>query len=107
MATAKINGGITATMQCSFILPAEQRLVITSEEHQLSMATGEAFTSWREPSSLQIDDVTESFPAVDAFAVMVEEMSAHLNGEVGWVVPLDETLKVAQVLDDIAGTPSH
>ena len=106
-ASATIDSGINATMQCSFVLPAEQRLVISSADHRLSMATGEAFTSWREPSSLQIDAVTESFPAVDAFVVMVEEMSALLNGEVGWVVPLDETFKVAQVLDAIAGTPSR
>lgn len=104
IATTMIDGSLTATMTCSFILPAEQRLVLSSTDHYVAMAAGEAFTSWREPSSLLIDDTLETFPAVDAFVVMVEEMSAHLNGEDGWVIPLHETLKVAQVLDQIAAT---
>lgn len=106
-AVATINGGISAQMQCSFVLPPQQQLVISSAEHRLHMHTGEAFTSWREPSSLRIDDVTESFPAVDAFQIMVEEVSARINGESGWIVPLDESVKVAHILDEIAAAPSR
>lgn len=106
-AVATINGGISAQMQCSFVLPPQQQLVISSAEHRLHMHAGEAFTSWREPSSLRIDDVTESFPAVDAFQIMVEEVSARINGESGWIVPLDESVKVAHILDEIAAAPSR
>lgn len=106
LSSATLSSEVAAQMRCSFVLPPQQELIVSGVEHRLSMASGEAFTSWREPSSLRIDGVVETFPAVDAFVVMVEEVSACLNGESGWVVPLMETEKVALVLDDIAATPS-
>lgn len=106
VADVRLDGRIAARLECSFTRPATQRLSVIGDEHQLSMVEGEAFTSWREPSSLRIDDHVESFPAVDAFTVMVEAVSARLLGEESWVVPVEDTMQVSRVLDDIAARPA-
>lgn len=105
VADVRLDRRIMARLECSFTRSPIQRLSVTGEEHVLSMADGEAFTSWREPSSLRIDDQVESFPAVDAFTVMVEAVSARLQGEDSWVVPIEDTVQVSRVLDAIAAHP--
>lgn len=104
VAAATLGSGIQARMECSFVRPPRQRIDVTGSEHRLRTAEGEAFTSWRELSTLQIDDVTESFPEVDAFVVMVEEVSARIETGEGWIPPFDDTLAAARMLDAIATT---
>lgn len=102
VAEVRLDDRIAARLECSFARPPVQRLRVIGDDHELSMADGEAFTSWREPSSLRIGDRLESFPAVDAFTVMVEAVSARLQGEDSWVVPIDDTLQVSRIVDAIA-----
>ena len=40
-------------------------------------------------------------PAVDAYRVMVEEVSSVLTGGPGWVLPLEESRQTAAVLDAV------
>ncbi|MGA0878176.1 MAG: Gfo/Idh/MocA family protein [Ilumatobacteraceae bacterium] len=105
VADVRLDDRIAARLECSFTRPPTQRLSVNGDEHQLTMVDGEAFTSWREPSSLRVDDHLETFPAVDAFTVMVEAVSARLHGEDSWVVPIEDTLQVSRVLDVIAAHP--
>jgi len=44
----------------------------------------------------------ESFDAVDAYQLMVEQVSAAILGEPSWVVPLADSIRVANILDQIA-----
>ena len=38
-------------------------------------------------------------PAVDAYRLMVEEFSSLVRGGPGWVLPMEESLATARVLD--------
>ncbi len=38
-------------------------------------------------------------PATDAYRVMVEEVSAAIEGRAGWTLPLDESRATAAVID--------
>lgn len=102
VADVRLDERITARMECSFTRPPVQRLSVAGSDHLLTMAEGEAFTSWREPSSLQIDDHVEHFAPVDAFVLMIEAMSDRILGGGGWVVPIEETSSVARIVDAIA-----
>lgn len=99
-----INAYATASAVSSFAMPPTQSLFVKGTQETMHMANGEAFTSWREPSSLQIGHAEESFPIVDAFQVMVENVSAYIFDGSGWVFPQQETIRVAQILDDISSS---
>jgi xylose dehydrogenase (NAD/NADP) len=94
---------------------AEVRAGIDEGEGQWLVVSGTAgelelrdapFTSWVEDDTeLWVSDGrgTErlAVPATDAYAVMVEEVSSVVAGGPGWVLPLEESLACAQVLDAI------
>ena len=62
---------------------------------------GRSVTSWRTPSGLWIDGRIESFPAVDAYRVMFEEVSASIRGEGGWLLPARDSVRVARAVDTL------
>ncbi|MCA0330786.1 MAG: Gfo/Idh/MocA family oxidoreductase [Actinobacteria bacterium] len=96
----------------SFEQPESQGL--TAVGGGLSVALDHpSFTSWREPSVLRMveDGVEriEEFPACDAYRLMAEAFSRRVRGEGdpdgdAWVLPLDESLAVAEALDAISRT---
>ncbi len=57
--------------------------------------------SSREPSSLRINDRIEQFYSVDAFVEMAQQVSEQVANNSGWVMPLTDSLRVAQILDQI------
>lgn len=83
--------------------PPKQWLVITGDRGEIELP-GAAYTSW-------IHDETELLvsagagtrripvPAIDAYRVMVEEVSAAITGGSGWLLPLSESRATAAVLD--------
>jgi hypothetical protein len=73
--------------------------MITGTKSRIEFTKGAAFTSWKESSSLQIDDHTEVFPATDAYQLMIEAVSAKISGEDVWVLPIQESLDVALLMD--------
>ena len=101
-ATASIAGGVRATMLSSFVLPAGQSLEVTGTDTSMRTGAGEAFTSWRETSTLHVGASEEHFDAVDAFVVMIEETSRRIVGDSGWVVPPPDSLRTAEILDTIS-----
>jgi predicted dehydrogenase len=103
---ATLGSTASADMTCSFVEDLGQFLVARGSECEISMLDGEAFTSWREPSSLRLGDTIESFAEADAFVLMVEQVSRHFAGEEPPLFDPHETLRVAQILDRIAGAPS-
>ena len=66
----------------------------------------QAFTNWHDPSTLTLshDGATsvEVFAPCDPYRLMVEAVSAKAQGADAWVLPLDDSLRVAKVLDQIA-----
>jgi D-xylose 1-dehydrogenase (NADP+, D-xylono-1,5-lactone-forming) len=87
--TAAAEANITA----SFIEPASQVLTIRGTEGEIRVEDELAFTSLRQPSDLWVDGHIESFPAVDAYQIMFEDVSAQNSGKGGWVLPAEDSMQ--------------
>jgi predicted dehydrogenase len=100
-----INNGVTAHAVSSFALPSNQQFIVQGSEGQISTDAGESFTTWNEASSLLVNGVREEFPVTNAFVEMVENVSRVIEGDSGWVVPSTDSIRVAQILDEITAHP--
>jgi predicted dehydrogenase len=98
----------TAQITASFERPEAQGWVVTAPGLEVELL-GQAFTSWRAESSLRVveDGVerVEQFPACDPYQLMVEAVSDRIRGQDAWVLPLETSREVAEVLDLIAAAP--
>jgi D-xylose 1-dehydrogenase (NADP+, D-xylono-1,5-lactone-forming) len=97
-----INNSVHVSALSSFELPDQQKISITGSAGAIHFQGDQAFTSWREPSSLAIGSHVEEFAAVDAYQLMVENFADYVQGKGGLVLPIMHTLDVARVLDQIA-----
>jgi xylose dehydrogenase (NAD/NADP) len=100
-ATALLNGSIAVTALTSFEKAEKQSLKISGDGGAIEFPTGQAFTSWKEASSIQIGDHVEEFAPVDPFALMIEAVGNRIHGEEVWLPSLRESLWVMDVLDQI------
>ena len=100
--SGRVNGSVGVTAVSSFVMESSQTLVITGEKSSTNTYEGEAFTTWRKPSSLLIGDTTEVFAATDAFVIMTENVSSYIKDGSGWIVPVSDSVRVAEILDTIA-----
>ena len=98
---ATINGSVKAHLISSFDFDAPQKLKIEGSSGSIATESGESFSTWREPSSLRINDRIEQFYSVDAFVEMAQQVSEQVANNSGWVMPLTDSLRVAQILDQI------
>jgi predicted dehydrogenase len=94
-ATAEVRAGIDEGLG--------QWLVITGRDGEIELRD-QPFSSWKDDTTqLWVSDgrATERIdvPPVDAYQVMVEEMSSVLSGGPGWVLPLAESRETAACLD--------
>ena len=95
----KINDSITAHALASFEMPENQSLVIKGEKQTITFVGSQAFTSWNSASTLHIGDVEERFESVDPYRVMIENFGRVIQGEEGWVLPLQTSLWVQKAID--------
>ena len=65
------------------------------------MGEGEAFSSWNEPTTLVLNGAVEHFGSVNAFELMVNNVSQIIRGESGWCVSPEQSIRVAEILDEI------
>jgi predicted dehydrogenase len=93
------NTLLKLSAQSSFVTPEKQFAKITGTKSRIEFTESLAFTSWKESSSLQIGDHTEVFPATDAYQLMIEAVSAKISGEDVWILPIQESLDVALLMD--------
>jgi predicted dehydrogenase len=104
--TTRVYGQLNKSMRVSalssFELPDQQKISIIGSAEVINFHGDQAFTSWKEPSSLAIGSHREEFEAVDAYQLMVENFADHVRGNGGWTLPITQTLEVARVLDQIA-----
>lgn len=103
--TVRINSSITAHAVSSFALPSQQQFIVRGSSGQMSTEIGESFTTWNEACSLRVNDVVEEFAEANAFVEMVENVSRVIEGGDGWIVPSADSIRVAQILDNIAAHP--
>jgi predicted dehydrogenase len=101
-----LNSRVATHAVSSFALPSSQLLTVTGTETTLKIGNGEAFTSWREESTLLVGNTTESFASVDAFVEMTDQVSQYFAGHAPCHVSLDESVRVAEILDTIAAHPA-
>ena len=99
--TALIDGTIHATALCSFEQAETQRLLVHGSIDTAAMGAGQAFTSWREESTLLVGSSVEAFAPVDAYQVIIEQVSARIRGDEAWTVPIKESVRVAEILEAI------
>ena len=94
-ASAQVRAGISGA--------DGQWLVLTGERGEIELRDA-PYTSWTDDETqLLVSDgqATErvGVPGINAYVVMVEEVSSVLRGGPGWVVPLAESRQTAAVLD--------
>ena len=99
---ATLPSGVKLHGLSSFIAPPLQKIYVVGTTGTLEFLDGESFTNWRAPSSLRINEKIEEFAPVDAYQLMVESFSAKLQGKDAWVLPIEDTLRIAATLDQIA-----
>ena len=103
--SVRINGSITAHAVSSFVLPSQQQFIVQGSNGSMHTESGESFTTWNEVSSLRVNDVVEEFGVTNAFVEMIENVSRVIEGQEGWIVPSADSIRVAQILDNIARHP--
>ena len=101
-AQLQLNSGIAAQLLSSFDLPAQQRIEVTGTTATMRTGEGEAFTLWKQPSTLLIGETVEHFEADDAFALMVKDVSAAIETEDAALFPSASSLRAAEITDAIA-----
>jgi D-xylose 1-dehydrogenase (NADP+, D-xylono-1,5-lactone-forming) len=102
--SATINSSIIAHALTSFEREEEQKLVVTGSLATIENVGNDAFTSLRNPSILKVGDTIEKFAPVDPYQLMVENFGSRILGEPSWILPMSETIRVMEILDEIAAT---
>jgi hypothetical protein len=82
-------------------MPENQTLVVRGEKQSIEMVGNQAFTSWHSPSTLRLGDHLEEFAAVDPYMLMIENFGRRINGEKSWVLPLENSIWVQKVGDQL------
>jgi len=100
-ATATLNDSIFVSALTSFEQDEKQSLVISGSSGKIEFPQGQAFTSWKEASSIQIGDHVENFAPVDPFTLMIEAVGNRIQGQPVWLPSLRESLWVMDALDKI------
>jgi predicted dehydrogenase len=99
---ATLNGCIAVNALTSFERDEEQQLLVKGSISTIENIGNDAFTSLRNPSVLKVGDLLENFAPVDPYQLMVENFSARIKGEASWILPIEETIRVMEILDEIA-----
>jgi len=106
-ASLTIGESTIADSLASFEMDEGQTLSVIGSLRTARTLDGPAFTTWREQATLLIDTMVERFEAVDAYQLMIENVSEHITTGAGYLVPLADTIRVAEILDDIAAKPAR
>lgn len=98
-AHVEISSGLRASVVASFEMPESQRLVIDGEDVRVSVPDDQAFTSWREATTLQVGQHQEKFAPTDAYRDMFQAVSARILGQEAWTLPSEASIRVATLVD--------
>jgi len=105
-AHVNLNRAVQAEMHCSFDMAPEQRIAVSGTSASIRTGEGEAFTLWKSDATLIVADVVEKFAPDDAFALMVQDVSAAIQGDDHGVFPSASSLRAAEILDAIRSFPN-
>jgi len=99
--TASVGETLEVSALTSFEQDEKQSLTIFGKNGKIEFPQGQAFTSWKEASSLKIGDHVENFAPVDPFTLMIEAVGNRIDGEPVWLPSMRESLWVMDMLDRI------
>ncbi|MDQ1630256.1 MAG: hypothetical protein QOC80_228, partial [Frankiaceae bacterium] len=95
--------GTTAEVHVSMAEPERQWLVARGERGEIELDAPAFTASWGAPAMLLVSDGrgTERIEvaAADPYKLMFEQTSSRSRGEDGWVLPLQDSLETAAVID--------
>ncbi len=101
--TAPGAGPVTAEVHASIDADEGQWLVVTGERGEVELRGGSFAPRAGTATELWVSDGSGTervvVPPVDAYRLMVEEVSSAVSGGAGWVLPLAESRLTAAVLD--------
>ncbi len=97
----RLNGSVAAHGLASFEMPENQSLIVRGEKESVELLGEEAFTSWHAKSSLRLGEQFEEFEGVDPYRLMVEKFGKKLQGQPSWVLPLETSLSVAKMVEQL------
>ena len=101
-AQLQLNNSVTAHLVSSFDLPPQQHIEVTGTTATMRTGEGEAFTLWKQPSTLLIGETAEHFEADDAFALMVHGVSVAIEAGKPTIFPAASSLRAAEITDAIS-----
>src|SRR4051812_46961218 len=88
-----------AALHVSMDEPDRQWLTITGDQGVLEVVD-RPFSAWfGADSELRVSPDVVRVPATDPYRLMVEQVAAAIQGEPAYVVPLDESRRIAAVID--------
>lgn len=98
-ARLETRDGHRASLVASFAMPESQRLLVRGQGAQIRVPDDQAFTTWREATSLLVADTVEEFAPTDAYRDMFEAVSGRILGRSDWVLSSDASTRVAALVD--------
>jgi predicted dehydrogenase len=101
-AQLRLNNSITAHLLSSFDLPSQQHIEVVGSISTMRTGEGEAFTLWKQPSTLIIGESVEHFAPDDAFALMVQGVSDAIETSAMPLFPIESSLRAAAITDAIS-----
>jgi len=87
----------------SFEMPENQTLLVQGENGSIELLGTQAFTSWHSASALRIGERVENFEATDPYQLMIENVGRKIRGEESWVLPLETSIWVQKIVDQLRG----
>lgn len=100
----RIDDSITARGLASFEMPENQSLIVRGEKNSVELVGIQAFSSWNAASSLRLGEHFEEFAAVDPYMLMIQNFGKKIRGQESWVLPLETSLSVQKMLDQLQGS---
>jgi D-xylose 1-dehydrogenase (NADP+, D-xylono-1,5-lactone-forming) len=102
-----IDGKIHVSAIASFEREEKQHLALTGSVNTVECIGNQAFTSWHTESALRIGDMEELFAPVDPYRLMIENFGSRILGEESWLLNVQESIRVMEILDQIAETTNN
>ena len=91
--------GHRASLVASFAMPESQRLLVRGQGAEVRVPDDQAFTTWKQATSLLVADTVEEFAPTDAYRDMFEAVSGRILGRSDWVLTSDASTRVAALVD--------
>lgn len=91
----------SAAVIASFAMHPSQRFVMKGKAGEIRISDDQAFTCWKQPSTLEINGASEHFEAVDPYQIMFEQFGAHIHGDPSWLPESWQSVRVAEIVDSV------